>query len=94
MSWDINRETNFSKYLKKKNSIIISNFRSRVKVMADSEDPRSFGEFVPTYKHGKCWVTRITESERLAYRIFWKEKIIQLVILGEHKEVYGKDKHS
>ncbi len=44
----------------KKDDDILNNFKDKVRVIANSEDSSSFGDFVPIEKHGKCGVTRIT----------------------------------
>ncbi len=92
--WDISREKHFCKSIKKIDKNIYKNFREILQTIASSDNPRSFGEFVPTNRHGKCHVARINDSYRLVYRVFQKERIIQLVLIGDHKEVFGKDKHS
>jgi mRNA-degrading endonuclease RelE of RelBE toxin-antitoxin system len=92
--WQIDESEDVVKQFKKLGSFEKTKYREIVRQLASDEHPRRFGEFVPTKKHGKCWTTRLTKSCRLAYRVYEDIKTIQLVYVGDHKEVYGKDKHS
>ncbi len=92
--WHIDEPEHVSKQFRKLGSAEKKQYRETVRNLASEEHPNNFGEFVPTKKHGKCWVTRITNSYRLAYRVYQDTKIIQIVAVGDHKEIFGKDKHS
>lgn len=94
MPWKIRAEKGFSKYLRRLGAIELKNFESRVRDLGQAEDPSSLGEFIPTLRHGRCYVTRLTKSCRLAYRVFRNANEIELACVGDHKEVEGKDKHS
>ncbi len=92
--WQIDESEYVVKQFKKLGSVEKIKYRDIVKQLASDEHPRKFGEFVPTRKHGKCWTTRLTQSCRLVYRVCEDTMTIQLVSVGDHKEIYGKDKHS
>jgi mRNA-degrading endonuclease RelE of RelBE toxin-antitoxin system len=91
MQWKIQREEGFSKYLRRLGSKEQDNFFQTVKDLEMAADPRRLGIPKQTKKHGICYVANVTGSYRLAYKVFVKEGIVQLVILGDHKTVYGKD---
>ena len=60
--------------------------------IGDSSDPRNIAdENVLTRRHGKVYTLRLSKSYKLAYRVYFRERIIEIVSVGDHKEVYGKD---
>jgi hypothetical protein len=78
--WEIDEPESVLKRYKKLGSIEKKQYNKTVKNMMLSENPTCNAEFVPTKKHGRCWVLRLTGSSRLAYRVFWHpNKIIQLI---------------
>jgi mRNA-degrading endonuclease RelE of RelBE toxin-antitoxin system len=91
----IQRLETFSKCLRDLDATALKNFDSRVKDLESSHDPTSFAEYVPTRTHGRCWVRRLTKLYRLAYRVIHEnDGIIQLITTGDHKKIFGRDKHS
>jgi mRNA-degrading endonuclease RelE of RelBE toxin-antitoxin system len=91
MPWQIRRVEDFSKYLKKLGSDELNLFKQHVKDLTEENDPTRLGEFVPTRRHGRCWILRLNKSYRLAYRVDFNNNIILLVAVGDHKEIFGKD---
>lgn len=92
MPWKIQREEKFSKYLKGLGNTVLENLYAIVKDLENAEDPRKLG--IPqkqTKKHGICYAVHLTSSYTLAYRVYFTEKIVQLVVVGDHKLLYGKD---
>ena len=74
----------------KSDKAIIDGFKRAIKDLAASNDPRQIGEL----KHGKyryCYAIHITKSHSLVYRVFMTEKVIQLIDLDDHKNLYGRD---
>ena len=58
--------------------------------MQNADDPAELG----TRKHGEysnAYSFEIGVSIRLIYSVDFENKIIKLIALGSHKEVYGKD---
>jgi hypothetical protein len=92
MKWTIQRADSFSKCLKDLGAVALKNFDRKIRELEKSEDPTLSAELVPTKKHGRCWTIRLTQSDRLAFRVF--PGIIQPITTGDHKKVYGKDKHT
>lgn len=74
----------------KSDKAIVDGFKRVIKDLAASNDPRQIGEL----KHGKyryCYAIHITKSHSLVYRVFVTEKVIQLIDLDDHKNLYGRD---
>jgi len=74
----------------KSDKAIVDGFKRVIKDLAASNDPRQIGEL----KHGKyryCYAIHITKSHSLVYRVFMTEKVIQLIDLDDHKNLYGRD---
>jgi hypothetical protein len=94
MPSQIQRTDTFSKCLKDLDAIAFKNFEREAKDLERSNDPTTFAEFVPTRNYGRCWVRRLTKSYRLAYRVYADGRIIQLITTGDHKKIFGRDKHS
>lgn len=69
---------------------IVDGYKRAILDLANSADPRSRGE----RKHGiykYCYAYAITKSHRLIYRVFYEQKIIQLIDLDDHKVLFGRD---
>jgi mRNA-degrading endonuclease RelE of RelBE toxin-antitoxin system len=55
------------------------------------EDPTFAATFKKGTKYGHVYVTELSSSYRLAYTVNYNTKTIEIVRVGDHKEVYGKD---
>jgi mRNA-degrading endonuclease RelE of RelBE toxin-antitoxin system len=90
--WQIRAPEKFSKYLEDLPDNERKAFDQIVLDLGDSSDPRKLAdEYVLTKKHGRVYIIRLGKSYRLAYRIYFRENILEMVSVGDHKEVYGKD---
>lgn len=90
--WQIRAPEKFSKYLEDLPDNERKAFDQIVLDLGDSSDPRKLAdEYVLTKKHGRVYTIRLGKSYRLAYRIYFRENILEMVSVGDHKEVYGKD---
>jgi mRNA-degrading endonuclease RelE of RelBE toxin-antitoxin system len=89
--WEIDETEHIARQFKKLGSVEKKRYREEVSRLALSEDPTTDAKFVPTRRYLKCWVLDVTKSYRLAYRVDRVNKVIQLVSVGDHKEIYGKD---
>ncbi|MDE1863162.1 MAG: hypothetical protein KGI33_09645 [Thaumarchaeota archaeon] len=91
--WQLDFDSfSIEKKLKKFRSdkVVITNFKRIVVELVNSENPRKMGEL----KHGRyryCYGIHATKSHTLLYRVFDEEKIIQLIDLDDHKNLYGRD---
>lgn len=69
---------------------VINNWRHLSASMARSDNPASMG--VPKKgRYGGCLGTSITKSVVLVYRIDYAARRIDLLDMGDHKRVYGRD---
>jgi mRNA-degrading endonuclease RelE of RelBE toxin-antitoxin system len=90
--WQIRAPEKFSKYLEDLPDNERKAFDQIVLDLGDSSDPRKLAnENVITKKHGRVYTIRLSKSYRLTYRVYFRENILELVSVGDHKEVYGKD---
>jgi mRNA-degrading endonuclease RelE of RelBE toxin-antitoxin system len=90
--WQIRAPEKFSKYLEDLPANERKAFDQIVLDLGDSIDPRKLAdEYVPTRRHGRIYTIRLSKSYRLAFRVYFREKILEMVSVGDHKEVYGKD---
>lgn len=94
--WTIqSADSSIDKKLKKlrSNKELIQNYKQAILDLTNSDDPTILGE----RKHGRfkyCYSYNLTKSYRLLYRVFFKENIIQLIAIGDHKELFGRDNKS
>ena len=74
----------------KADKAVSKGYRHFVKNLAHSDNPASMG--VPKKgKYGGCLGVHITKSVVLVYRIDYAARRIDLVNMGDHKKVYGRD---
>jgi hypothetical protein len=90
MKWTIQRVDGFSKCLRDLSAVALKNFDRKILELEKSEDPTVSAKFVP----GRRWMIRLMGSYRLAFRIIPANQILQPITTGDHKKIYGKDKHS
>lgn len=74
----------------KSNQPLIKNFTNFIKDLKTIEDPVILGEL----KHGlykNCIGRHLTKSHTLIYYIDYSKKIVWLIDLDDHKNLYGRD---
>lgn len=88
--WTIRANPDFYSQLKKLGPEELRRFDQVVKDRALSEEPGKLGQS----KKGR-WsgyhAYDLGRSHRLIYKVLYKEKIVMIVAVGDHKQVYGKD---
>jgi mRNA-degrading endonuclease RelE of RelBE toxin-antitoxin system len=90
--WQIRAPEKFSKYLEDLPTNERKAFDQTVLDLGVSSDPRRLAdEYVTTRKHGRVYTIRLSKSYRFAFRVYFHERILEMVSVGDHKEVYGKD---
>jgi addiction module RelE/StbE family toxin len=65
-------------------------YLSAIEELSNATDATKLGQ----RKHGRleyCYAYEIGKSVRLLYVVIWDLRIIELLRVGSHKEVYGKD---
>ena len=90
--WKFSTSKRFQKSFNKLEKTTQKSFDTKVKELGNSPDPASLSdEKANTKKHGRVYIMRLNRSQRLAYRVYVSDNIIELVAVGDHKEVYDKD---
>jgi mRNA-degrading endonuclease RelE of RelBE toxin-antitoxin system len=86
VQWQIDEPDHVFRQYKKLGPTEQKHYHNAMKDLGLAKDPRRVGK----YEDNGCYSYRLTKSSRLIYRVFVREKAIQLVAVGDHKEVYGK----
>ena len=90
--WKFRTSKRFQKSFNKLEKTTQKSFDTKVKELGNSPDPSALSdEKANTKKHGRVYIMRLNRSQRLAYRVYVSDNIIELVAVGDHKEVYDKD---
>jgi mRNA-degrading endonuclease RelE of RelBE toxin-antitoxin system len=89
--WYIEKPDNF--YNKQVKILPFSVQKKLQSIMTDlihSYDPTKLGTLKIT-KYGHAYVADLSDSYRLAYIVDSDNRTIQIIRVGDHKKVYGKD---
>ena len=71
------------------NSELIRGYKRAVKDLSGSDDPRTLGKRMRGHLDG-CYSCRLTKSYRLLYRVDAHDRIVRLLDMGDHKELFGR----
>lgn len=83
--WEFERKLKFKRQYKKFNDK--DTVKKALLELAHSEKPETLGE----YKiHLKVYGYRLDNNNRMLYNVRYSDRTIELIRLGNHKEVYGK----
>jgi len=85
--WSFERTDKFIKQSEKLDTITKKKLRDALKILAKSEKPSSLGDYK---KSLGIFAYKLNQSVRLLYAINWNDEIIELIRVGDHKQVYGK----
>ena len=90
--WDIYTDKNFDKKLDKirSNTAVLKMYKIAVSKLARSSRPETLGD----RKHGHLRLVygyRLTKSHRLLYHVDYNKRVIILVDLDDHKNLYSAD---
>lgn len=55
------------------------------------KDPTFAATFKKGTKYGHVYAAELSSSHRLSYTVNYNTKTIEIIRVGDHKEVYGKD---
>lgn len=89
--WQIDEPPTIGKTLRKLGQPERDQYRIAIKTLAHAHNPRTHGQFKATLG---CFVYYLTKSYRLKYNVNDADHVIEIRGIGDHKEIYGKDKHS
>lgn len=90
--WKVKEDKIVSKRLKKFRSDkeVLKGYLNALGDLGESNDPASLG----TRKHGRlkfCYSYNVTKSHRIIHRVLRDERVIQIMDLGDHKDVFWRD---
>lgn len=88
--WNVNYPDNFDNQFRKLPANVKLQFLHRVAEMIELEDPSKIGIWKKT-RYGPAFVVDLNDSYRLSFLIHREHRIIQVLRIGDHKQVYGKD---
>lgn len=74
----------------KSNKPLIKNYKIFIEELKTTIDPRTLGEL----KHARfqyCYGKHLTKSHSLIYYVDFQKRIVYLIDLDDHKNLYGKD---
>jgi len=90
VEWKINEPSDIRKTFRKLGKSEKNQYRTAIRTLAESEDPKVHGN----YKNNLgCFTYNITKSFRITFDIDYENRIINIIKIGDHKQIYGKDKH-
>ena len=89
--WKIEEPPNIRKIFKRLGSEERKQYQSAIRTLATSDNPRVHGQYK---KMLGCYSYRLTDSFRISYDIDFSEHKIDILGIGDHKRIYGRDKHS
>ncbi len=89
--WKIEEPPGIRKTFKRLGQDEKNQYRSAIRTLAKSDNPRTPGEFIKT---SRTYTYQITGSFRISYDISFEDHIIYILAIGDHKIIHGKDKHS
>jgi mRNA-degrading endonuclease RelE of RelBE toxin-antitoxin system len=90
-NWKLQFPKGFHRFVKGLGPIELKKFERLLKDLEDSIDPSELAEYKNTKGYGRCFVANIPGSCRLAFDLDFSKHVILLFIIGDHKDVYGKD---
>ena len=85
--WAFDRKSKFKKQYKNLSQEKQELAKKALKELASSQDPTQFGKFKASMK---VYAYEFGKSERILYDVNFTDKIIILIRVGDHKDVYGK----
>lgn len=83
--WEFEYTSEFITQSKKLNSIIKSKLKEALDALATSENPTKLGIYK---KYMGVFAYELNKSMRLIYSVRWKDHVIELIRVGDHKEAY------
>jgi mRNA-degrading endonuclease RelE of RelBE toxin-antitoxin system len=86
--WSFEKKNKFKKQFK----LLSPEFQAKVKSalieLATSQDPTTLGIFKPSMG---VYAYELNRGYRILYNVRFVDYVIELIRVGDHKEVYGRD---
>gem|GEM_PF-3301968 len=86
--WQIEEPHNIRKIFKRLGQPEKDQYRSAIRTLATTQDPKDHGEYK---KSLGCFTYDITSSFRMTFDIDYVNRIIYILSIDDHKGTYGKD---
>lgn len=86
--WQFEYQNKFIKQYKKLNSALQETVKKALTEMANSDNPLKLGNYK---KHLKAFAYDLDSSNRILYNVRFPDNMIELIRVGNHKQVYGTD---
>ncbi|AJZ76489.1 hypothetical protein SU86_009130 [Candidatus Nitrosotenuis cloacae] len=86
--WQILRAKIFDRQYKNLGSVRQEIVDKALIILSESENPADLGEYKSNLR---VWSYELNRHDRIVYRIEYKENIIHLLRVCDHKSVFGKD---
>lgn len=77
----------------KANKQLTNNYFKFIKDLTNANDPRMLGE-PKQGRFRKCFGRHLTKSHSLIYYVDFENRIVYLIDLDDHKNLYGRDDRS
>ncbi len=89
--WQIEEPHNIRKIFKKLGQPEKKQHLEAIRTLTQSDDPKAHGD----YKKSLGYFTYdISSSFRITFDIDYQKRIIYILSIGDHKQTYGRNKHS
>jgi mRNA-degrading endonuclease RelE of RelBE toxin-antitoxin system len=89
--WDVIFPSNWKKQVKALPHHTQKKLLSYMNEIILERDPTFAATFKKGTKYGHVYVAELSNSHRLSYTINYNTKTIEIIRVGDHKGVYGKD---
>lgn len=86
--WQFERKNKFKHQFKELSSETRERVRNALKQLADAEDPTALGIYKPLLG---VYAFELGRADRILYSVRFNDNVIELIRVGDHKMVYGKD---
>ena len=85
--WEIETKSQFRRQLKNLSPELQNQVRFALTKLQNIENPKTLGE----YKHGlRVFAYDLDKSNRILFNVRYDDRVIELIRVGDHKNVYGK----
>lgn len=90
--WRIAEDDIIAKKMRKfrSDADVTKGYANALRDLAGSDDPSAAG----VRKRGRlrhCYSYNVTKSHRVIYMVRWKERVIQIIDVDDHKNVFWRD---
>jgi len=88
LSWAFDRKNKFKKQYKLLGSVRQGRVDNALLQLAASQRPESLGVYKPSME---VYAYELGHGDRIIFKVSYDNRTIELVRVGDHKMIYGKD---